>query len=288
MGELVVLMIRTAMEAFAKRDLDLCMQLPTMDDPVDRLNRSDASGGAEARRRSPGARLGPAHEHGGARARARRGQRGRHRRAGGFLVTGEFREFTDASHEVDVVTDGSASADPPRVEDEESLAESVRYSLEREGFAVTVAADGRQAIERFRADDPDLVILDLMLPEISGLDVCRLDPAELDGADHHGDREGLRGRQGRGPGARRRRLRHEARSQSVTVLDVTAANSFEIGGMVHIKSDQFAAKSGHDSGKDFPILPVPITATDDEIEAHEAVESEIAVPGTIGPRRSFG
>src|SRR5512141_1323479 len=60
------------------------------------------------------------------------------------------------------------------VEDEDSLVESVRYSLEREGFAVTVAGDGRRAIERFRAEPPDLVILDLMLPEMSGLDVCRL------------------------------------------------------------------------------------------------------------------
>ncbi|HSL09939.1 MAG TPA: response regulator transcription factor [Actinomycetota bacterium] len=60
------------------------------------------------------------------------------------------------------------------VEDEESLAESVRYTLEREGYAVTVAADGRRAIERFRADGPDLIVLDLMLPEISGLDVCRM------------------------------------------------------------------------------------------------------------------
>ena len=59
------------------------------------------------------------------------------------------------------------------VEDEAALAESVRYSLEREGFGVTVAGDGRIAIERFRADDPDLVILDLMLPEMSGLDVVR-------------------------------------------------------------------------------------------------------------------
>jgi len=60
------------------------------------------------------------------------------------------------------------------VEDEDSLAESIRYSLEREGFAVTVAPDGRKALERFRADPPDLVILDLMLPEVSGLDVCRI------------------------------------------------------------------------------------------------------------------
>jgi two-component system response regulator RegX3 len=60
------------------------------------------------------------------------------------------------------------------VEDEESLVESVKYTLEREGFAVVTAADGRRAIERFRDEEPDLVILDLMLPEMSGLDVCRV------------------------------------------------------------------------------------------------------------------
>jgi two-component system response regulator RegX3 len=59
------------------------------------------------------------------------------------------------------------------VEDEESLADSVRYNLEREGYAVSVAPDGRRALERFRSDRPALVILDLMLPEVSGLDVCR-------------------------------------------------------------------------------------------------------------------
>jgi two-component system response regulator RegX3 len=59
------------------------------------------------------------------------------------------------------------------VEDEESLADSVRYNLEREGYSVSVAPDGRRALERFRADPPSLVILDLMLPEVSGLDVCR-------------------------------------------------------------------------------------------------------------------
>jgi two-component system response regulator RegX3 len=66
------------------------------------------------------------------------------------------------------------------VEDEEALADSVRYNLEREGYAVTVAADGRRALERFRAESPALVILDLMLPEMSGLDVCRAMRAESD------------------------------------------------------------------------------------------------------------
>jgi two-component system response regulator RegX3 len=66
------------------------------------------------------------------------------------------------------------------VEDEESLADSVRYNLEREGYLVEVAADGREAIERFRSQSPSLVILDLMLPEISGLDVCKAIRAESD------------------------------------------------------------------------------------------------------------
>ena len=59
------------------------------------------------------------------------------------------------------------------VEDEPSLVETVRYALEREGFGVTVARDGREALDRFAAEPPDLVILDLMLPAVSGLDVCR-------------------------------------------------------------------------------------------------------------------
>jgi two-component system response regulator RegX3 len=66
------------------------------------------------------------------------------------------------------------------VEDEEALADSVRYNLEREGYAVSVATDGRRALERFRTEHPTLVILDLMLPEISGLDVCRMIRSESD------------------------------------------------------------------------------------------------------------
>jgi two-component system response regulator RegX3 len=66
------------------------------------------------------------------------------------------------------------------VEDEEALADTVRYNLEREGYAVTLAADGRRAIDRFHAEAPALIILDLMLPEVSGLDVCRMIRAESD------------------------------------------------------------------------------------------------------------
>ncbi|HET9261156.1 MAG TPA: response regulator transcription factor [Acidimicrobiia bacterium] len=60
------------------------------------------------------------------------------------------------------------------VEDEPGLAESVRYALETEGFEVDVANTGVSGLEKARRGDPDLVLLDLMLPEMSGLDVCRL------------------------------------------------------------------------------------------------------------------
>ncbi|HEX6302149.1 MAG TPA: response regulator transcription factor [Acidimicrobiia bacterium] len=59
------------------------------------------------------------------------------------------------------------------IEDEPGLAESVRYTLESEGFDVTVAASGFAGLDAARRTDPDLVLLDLMLPEMSGLDVCR-------------------------------------------------------------------------------------------------------------------
>jgi two-component system response regulator RegX3 len=71
------------------------------------------------------------------------------------------------------VTSSGSQARILIVEDEASLADTVRYNLEREGYAVAVASDGRRALDRFRMDDPSLVILDLMLPELSGLDVCR-------------------------------------------------------------------------------------------------------------------
>ena len=60
------------------------------------------------------------------------------------------------------------------VEDEPSLSEAVQYHLEREGFRVVTAPDGRRGLEEFRKALPDLILLDLMIPEISGLDLCRI------------------------------------------------------------------------------------------------------------------
>ena len=59
------------------------------------------------------------------------------------------------------------------VEDETALAEVLRYNLESEGFQVDVVRDGRAAMEQIEDAPPDLVILDWMLPEMSGLDLCR-------------------------------------------------------------------------------------------------------------------
>ncbi len=60
------------------------------------------------------------------------------------------------------------------VEDEDTLSESIQYHLQREGFDTAVAADGLSGVEQFREFSPDLILLDLMLPQLSGLDVCRL------------------------------------------------------------------------------------------------------------------
>jgi two-component system response regulator RegX3 len=59
------------------------------------------------------------------------------------------------------------------VEDEESFVEALTVGLKREGFRVRVARDGVQALEQFDLVQPDLVLLDVMLPLISGVDVCR-------------------------------------------------------------------------------------------------------------------
>jgi two-component system response regulator RegX3 len=59
------------------------------------------------------------------------------------------------------------------VEDEPSFVEALQIGLTREGFYVEIATDGAQALERFPLVQPDLVLLDLMLPRVSGMDVCR-------------------------------------------------------------------------------------------------------------------
>jgi DNA-binding response OmpR family regulator len=66
------------------------------------------------------------------------------------------------------------------VEDQAELMEPVRCNLEREGYEVFTAADGATALEEFGARNPDLVILDVMLPRVDGLTVCRRIRSESD------------------------------------------------------------------------------------------------------------
>jgi len=59
------------------------------------------------------------------------------------------------------------------IEDEESFRDALQFMLSREGFDVVLAADGAEGIKQFDAKDPDIVLLDLMLPEVSGTEVCK-------------------------------------------------------------------------------------------------------------------
>jgi two-component system response regulator RegX3 len=59
------------------------------------------------------------------------------------------------------------------VEDEESFIDALSIGLKREGFRVEVARDGLEALDRFDIVQPDLVLLDVLLPRLSGIDVCR-------------------------------------------------------------------------------------------------------------------
>ena len=59
------------------------------------------------------------------------------------------------------------------VEDESSLVELIRYNLEKEGFRVTAANDGEEGLALLAEDRPDLLVLDWMLPHVSGIEICR-------------------------------------------------------------------------------------------------------------------
>ena len=59
------------------------------------------------------------------------------------------------------------------VEDEQDIRELLAYNLEKEGYATVQAADGKEGLELARSRKPDLILLDLMLPKMDGLAVCR-------------------------------------------------------------------------------------------------------------------
>ena len=59
------------------------------------------------------------------------------------------------------------------VDDEKPISDIIKFNMTREGYEVVTAFDGREALDIFEAEFPDIVILDLMLPEIDGLEVAR-------------------------------------------------------------------------------------------------------------------
>ncbi len=74
------------------------------------------------------------------------------------------------------------------VDDEPKIVKLVRDYLERAGFGVRVAVDGKSALLLVRTEKPDMVILDLGLPQMDGLDVTRELRKHLKCARHHADR----------------------------------------------------------------------------------------------------
>jgi len=66
------------------------------------------------------------------------------------------------------------------VDDEKVLTDTITYTMRREGYHVLVVHDGELAVKTARADRPDLIILDIMLPKVDGFDVCRLIRRESD------------------------------------------------------------------------------------------------------------
>ena len=107
-------------------------------------------------------------------------------------------------------------ADVLVVEDEEWLLQTLRYNLTRAGHEVRLCTNGAQASSMVRGKPPDLLLLDLMLPGLDGLEICRAVRAETEQprrqprADPDPDRARRRDRQGRRPRSRRRRLPDQA------------------------------------------------------------------------------
>ena len=79
------------------------------------------------------------------------------------------------------------------VDDEERMVRFIRLNLEHDGFQVVEAFNGKQAINKARSNLPDLILLDVMMPDIDGFEVLRDHPRSQQRAGHHADRQG-RGR----------------------------------------------------------------------------------------------
>ena len=90
------------------------------------------------------------------------------------------------------------------VEDDDSLQDVLTYNLTKKGYRVLQALDGDRALELARESDPDVIVLDIMLPGLDGLEVCRIVRREMATPILILTARGPRVRQGGGAGARGR------------------------------------------------------------------------------------
>ena len=99
------------------------------------------------------------------------------------------------------------------VDDEIYIVHILDFSLGMEGYEVITALDGEQALEKARAEKPDLIVLDIMMPKLDGYETCKMLKADADDQGHSGDPPVGQGPQ-RGPEDRLRggrgRLHHQA------------------------------------------------------------------------------
>ncbi len=95
-------------------------------------------------------------------------------------VAGRARVFVAAPEGFGPGRQGLSQASVLVVEDEDNLLEALRYNLSREGYDVLTATDGEYGLARARSRAPDLIILDIMLPSLNGLEVCRIIRRESD------------------------------------------------------------------------------------------------------------
>ena len=136
------------------------------------------------------------------------------------------------------------------VDDEEDVAQVMRYNLQRAGYRTVVAEDGEQALRTVRFCPPDLVLLDLMLPEMDGWEVCRV-------------------------------LRGSEQARDTPIVMVTAAATEEARVLsLRVGADDFVAKPFH-----FDALLMKVRKL---LDARQGTERVVGCPSPAAPLADAG
>lgn len=75
------------------------------------------------------------------------------------------------------------------VDDEKLLVKGIKFNLENDGYEVVTGCDGMEAVELAASETPDLIVLDLMMPRLDGLEACTKNSGVFAGPHHHADRQ---------------------------------------------------------------------------------------------------